>query len=136
MRVAVGMFGTSGVLANVDPSAQTSAVLVGKDAAATTFHVMHNDGTGTCTTIDLGPDFPAGTQETDLYEVRIYCAPNSDRIGVSLERLNTGHVAQALLTTNLPDPGTFLSPHVWASNGAAAAVVAIDVLSLYIESDY
>ncbi|MDQ4136161.1 MAG: DUF2793 domain-containing protein, partial [Pseudomonadota bacterium] len=91
---------------------------------------------GSCRVIDLGSDFPANTQEVDLYEVRFFCAPNADRIGVSLERLNTGHVAEATLTTDLPDAGTLLGPQIWISNGTAAAAVAIDVVSQYIETDH
>lgn len=136
LRVAVGLFATVAVLPNADPSAQVHAVFVGKNAADTTFRIMHNDGTGACTAIDPGADFPADTQEADLYEARFFCAPNGDRIGVSLERLNTGHLAEAVLTTDLPAAGTLLSPQIWINNGAAAAAVAIDVVSQYIETDY
>ncbi len=86
--------------------------------------------------VDLGANFPADTQEVDLYETRFYCAPNSDRIGVSLERLNTGHRAEATLTTDLPDAGTLLCPQIWINNGAVAAAVGVDVMSQYIETDY
>ncbi len=136
LRLAVGLFAGVGVLPNADPSAQANAVFVGKNAGDTTFRIMHNDGSGSCTVIDLGSDFPANTQEVDLYEVRFFCAPNADRIGVSLERLNTGHVAEATLTTDLPDAGTLLGPQIWISNGTGAAAVAIDVVSQYIETDH
>ncbi len=135
-RVAVGLLATPNALPNADPSAQTDAVIVGKDAADATFRIMHNDGSGACTVANLGMNFPADTQEIDLYEARFFCAPKSDRFGVSLERLNTGHVAEAVLTADLPDAGTLLSPQIWINNGAAAAAVAIDVVSQYIETDY
>jgi hypothetical protein len=136
MRVAVGLLATVSLLPNADPSAQTNAVFLGKNAADTTFRIMHNDGAGACTVVDLGPDFPADTQEVDLYEARFFCAPNGDRIGVSVERLNTGHVAEATLTADLPDAGTLLGLQIWLNNGAAAASVALDIVSQYIETDY
>jgi hypothetical protein len=136
LRLAVGLFATANTLPNAEPSAQTHAVFVGRNAADATFRIMHNDGSGSCTVVDLGANFPADTQEVDLYETRFYCAPNSDRIGVSLERLNTGHRAEATLTTDLPDAGTLLCPQIWINNGAVAAAVGVDVMSQYIETDY
>ncbi len=136
MRAAVGLFATVATLGNADPSAQTNAVLVGKNAGATTLHIMHNDGAGACTTIDLGAGFPADTKEIDLYEVRFFCAPNSNRIGVSVERLNTGDLAEATLTADLPDAATLLAPQIWVNNGTAAVAVGVDVVSQYIETDF
>jgi hypothetical protein len=136
MRAAVGLLATVSTLPNADPTSQTNAVMVAKNASAGTFQILHNDDSGACTAIDLGANFPADTQEVDLYEVRFYCASYSDRIGISVERLNTGHIAEATLTTDLPDPSTLLSPQVWVNNGAAAAAVAVDVVSQYIETDY
>jgi hypothetical protein len=55
-------------------------------------------------------------------------------------RLNTGHVASGTLTGGaavLPAADVLLTPfQAWVSNNTTAAAVAIDIMSVYVETDY
>ncbi len=53
-----------------------------------------------------------------------------------MTRLNTGDVASGSLTADLPVNNQLMAPHFWRNNGTTALAVAIDVASLYIETDY
>jgi hypothetical protein len=134
-RCFVGLAATVAALPNADPSAIVDMVGVGNDSADTALQVMHNDGTGTATKVALGANFPANTLSADLYELQLFCAPNSGSIDYRVERLNTGHVASGTLAADLPASGAFLCPHLWVNNGATAAACAIDLVSLYVEAD-
>mgnify|MGYP000365593319 CR=1 FL=1 len=52
-----GLDSTMADLGNVDPSTLLNCVGIGKDASDTNLHVIHNDGTGVATKIDLGDNF-------------------------------------------------------------------------------
>jgi hypothetical protein len=95
---------------------------------------MRNDGSGTATATDLGANFPANTSGADLYELAIWCAPNSGTINYRVERLNTTFVAEGALSTDLPVNTALLAPQVWVNNGTTAATVAIDVMSQYVDA--
>jgi hypothetical protein len=118
-----------------NPSSQSNAVCVGADDTDTTLQVMHNDGSGTCTKVNLGASFPANTTNTDWYEVRFGCDPNGSVIHYSVERLNTGDYAEGTLSTNLPVNTTFLNPQAVFYTGATAAAVALDLGAMLIHSD-
>jgi hypothetical protein len=132
----VGLHSATTVIGNVNPSTLTQMVGVGTDNGQTTLRIMTNDGTAAASTIDLGANFPANTLSTDLYELILFCAPNGSTIGYRIERLNTGHVAEGTLSTDLPTNTTLLSPQVWRNNGATAAAIGIDVVGQYAETDY
>ena len=135
-RLFVGMQASTAVIGNVNPSTLANIIGVGCDNAQTTLRIMHNDGAGAATTIDLGANFPSNTLSTDLYELTLYCAPNASSVFYRVERLNTGHVAEGTITTDLPANTTLLSPQIWRNNGATAAAVGIDIVGQYLETDY
>ncbi len=135
-RMFVGMQASASVIGNVNPSTLANIIGVGSDNAETTLRIMHNDGAGAATTIDLGANFPSNTLSTDLYELTLYCAPNASSVFYRVERLNTGHVAEGTITTDLPANTTLLSPQIWRNNGATAAAVGIDCVGQYLETDY
>ena len=87
------------------------------------------------TKVALGANFPANTLSADLYELQLFCAPNAAGIDYRVERLNTGQVASGTLAADLPASSTFLCPRLWVNNAATAAACAIDLVSLYVESD-
>ena len=135
-RMFVGLSATAGVLANADPSTFLNQIGLGCDAGQTTLRIIHNDGAGVSTLVDLGANFPAQTLSTDMYELQLYCAPNGSTVGYRVERLNTGHVAEGTISTDLPINTTLLSPQLWRNNGATALAVGIDVVHQYMETDY
>jgi hypothetical protein len=135
-RTFVGMHGLASNIGNVDPSTLANIIGVGNDSADTTLQIMHNDGAGNATKINLGANFPANTVNVDMYELALFCAPNGSTVGYRVERLNTGDVAEGTLSTDLPASTQLLTPHVFRHNGGTAAAVGIDIVSIYIETDY
>lgn len=119
----------------VAPSSSINIIGVGTDATDSTLVVMHNDGSGTATRISLGANFPDHTLSVDMYELVLFCAPNTSTVGYQVTRLNTGDVATGTITTDLPSSTTLLGPQVMRNNGATALAVGIDMVSLYIETD-
>lgn len=136
MRSFVGLWATATAITNVEISTLTNFIALAQNAAHTNLQIMHNDGSGTATIIDLGANFPGNTANTDMYDFRLFCPPNASSVFWSVTRLNTGHVAEGEITTDLPSNTTLLSPQVAVCNGATAAAVAVDVVSQYIETDY
>lgn len=108
------------------PSNLTEAVVVGWDSADTNLQVMHNDGSGTCTKVDLGASFPANNT-TAVYRAWIWAEPNDSVIYYRVERLDTGTVITGTLTTNLPTSTVFLAPRNYMNNGGTASAVVLDI---------
>ncbi len=79
---------------------------VGSDSADTNLQVFHNDGTGVCTKIDLGINFPAnrtsGSALTTIYSIELFNAPNSSEVLYLVTNKETGNSAQGTVSSNLP----------------------------------
>lgn len=133
--ICAGMVSTV-TIANGDPANYLSCVFAGKSDGDANLSIYHNDGSGTCTKIDLGANFPANTANIDAYEVRVAALPNSDRYFISVERLFTGHVAEMALTVNIPDATTMLTPIIQGNTGSSTVAMAMDIVTQYVETDY
>lgn len=128
-RCFIGMAGTSGLLANANPSSLLNIIGAGADSGDANLSIMHNDGTGSATKIDLGPSFPANTRTADAYELILQCNPDVT-ITFTVTNLTTGSTVSGNLAagTNLPSALTLLAPQIWRNNGSTAAAVGIDVI--------
>jgi hypothetical protein len=133
-RLFVGMTSTAAVLGNSDPSAFTNIIGIGLDAADTTLQIMHNDGAGTATKINLGASFPESTN-TDLYELSLYCPPNGIEVDYQVINLSTGVSTSGAIINNLPANTQLLAWQIWRHNVATGLAVGVDVASVYIETD-
>lgn len=132
-RFFVGMSTSAAVIANSEPMNNAALLGFGANMSQTTMRVWSGGGTA----VDLGANFPVKTQNSDLYEVRIFCPPNTGSAGNiywSVTRLNTGHYSEGVFDS-LYTPSGLLSPQIWINNGTTASAVAIDVISQYIETD-
>lgn len=132
-RLFVGMSTSSAVITNGEPMNNAALRGFGANMSQTTMRVWSGGGTA----VDLGANFPVNTQNADLYEVRIFCPPNTGSAGDihwSVARLNTGHYSEGVFDS-LYKPSGLLSPQIWINNGTTASAVAIDVISQYIETD-
>jgi len=136
-RFFVGLSATTGAFGNADPSSLLNLIGIGMDTGDTNIQFMHNDGAGTATKVTLGASWPRPTANTQFYELRLFVAPNTTTFYWSLENLDPANnlIVEGSVTTNIPSNTTLLSPQVWINNAAQAAAVAIDVSSLYIETD-
>jgi len=133
-RLFVGLTSSTAVLGNNDPSTFTNIIGVGLDAADTTLQIMHNDGAGTATKINLGANFPESTN-TDMYELALYCAPNGTEVFYEVINLTTNTEIKGSITTNLPLNTQLLTWQLWRHNSTTGAAVALDIASVYLETD-
>lgn len=119
-------FGLRGVTTNptsVEPSSQTNIIGFGYDSGSTNLFVMHNDGAGAATTIDLGSNFPVAAGE--LYDFELTCAPGGGTVDYSIRRLNTGDTLSGTLSTNLPATSQFLSGALWVATAGTAGIAQL-----------
>jgi hypothetical protein len=90
----------------VTVASMLNVIGVGSDAADTNLQVFHNDGSGTCTKIDLGVDFPAnrtsGAALTTTYSIELFNANASASVIYKVTNNETGVIAVGEITTNLP----------------------------------
>jgi len=139
-RMFIGMRNSTATPTNVEPSTITNCIGVGNGAANTNLFIYYG-GSAAQTPINLGANFPCNTNSQDLYELTLFSSPNSNNsVGYRVERLNTGDVASGTLTgvagTALPLSTTLLTMNTFRTNNASTGVVALDYVSIYIETDY
>jgi len=136
-RTFVGLVGNSAVIGNVDPSTLTNILGFAADSGDDNFSFMHNNTIGiTATKEQLSSNFSAKSQNTDIYEVRIYCASGDSSIHYSIENLSNPSYCEGVVTTSIPSNTTFLSPQVWTNNGTMGLAAGIDVVSQYMETNF
>jgi hypothetical protein len=79
---------------------------VGSDALDTNLQVFHNDGSGVCTKINLGANFPAnrtaGAALTTVYSIELYNDSASTDVKYCVRNKETGDIAMGTISTNLP----------------------------------
>lgn len=134
-RMFVGLTSTTAAIGNVNPSTLVNIIGFGADTGDTTLQVMHNTSVGVATKIDLGASFPANTRSTDMYEFSLYCQPNGSTVNYQVINLTTGNIANGVISTNLPLNTQLLAMQLWRHNGGTASAVALDIVSMYIETD-
>ncbi len=134
-RTFFGMNSSTAAPTNVEPSSVVNMIGFGCDAADASFTFMHNDGTGTAVKETLTGSFPCNTSGVDMYEYRIYAAPNSSTIYYSLARLNTTDFFEGSVTMDIPSSTTMLNNQIWISNNTTALAASIDIASFYVETD-
>lgn len=124
LRVAIGLSATLPNLA-LEPSATLNCILMAADAGDANMQVMHNDGAGACTKIDLGASFP---KTNNVVYLPVFTASaNGTTVDYSVTRLDDATVpaATGTLSTNLPASTTFMAFDFCCGNGASAAIASI-----------
>jgi hypothetical protein len=95
-----------GTVSLIQLSTLVNLIGVGSEAIDTNLQVFHNDGSGTCTKIDLGVGFPAnrptGDLMTTMYSIEIYNGSLETDVKYRVKNLETGEIAQGTITTDLP----------------------------------
>ena len=123
---------------NNEPSALVHMIGMGHDstdANTGNWFLMHNDGSGTATKIDLGTN--AARNTTDGYDLIMFCPPGpGSQIFVLIVNIRTGVVVyNSSVSTDLPAVGTALAFKGEARNGVATAD-NLEFAKVYISSDY
>jgi hypothetical protein len=108
---------------NAEPNLQTECILVAKLSTSNNLHILHNDNVGTCTSIDLGANFPANN---NIYKYRVILqriSAGNYNIQIIRKTLSTGALLLSTnynLTTDLPTAGGVLQQIHFITNNASA----------------
>lgn len=133
-RQFVGLYGTAGVIGNVDPSSLLNMVGLGKDTADTNLQFMYNDGSGTATKVDTG----IAMATSDVICFRMFSPSGSGKVYFSVQKLNgagTPFTADTGVSTDVPAATTGLAIQNWCNNGATASAIDPHWMNYYIETD-
>ena len=123
MRVGIGMTSATG-MGTAQPSAGLNRAMIAKDSTDTNLQFMHNDGSGTCTKVDLG-FVPAINQWLNL---AIWQNPGSLDVHFLVANRSTGTLFYSKATTNTPATGTLLSSEVFSGlSGTTGTAVILHV---------
>lgn len=134
-RTFAGLTSSTGVLINANPSTFLNIIGFGHDAGDANFSFMCNDGTGAATKIDLGADFAAQSTNTNMFEFSLFAAPTGTTVYYQARNLITNVDVYGSVNTNLPANTQLLAMQLWRTNNATATAVALDVVSIYMETD-
>lgn len=134
-RMFVGMTSSVTTLGNSDPTSFFNVLGLGSNSADTNLKIIHNDGSGLCTEVDLGSNFPANTRSVDVFELIIYATKNSSEVHFQVRNLSTDAIFNHTASTNIPSPTQLLSWQLWRNNGTTSSSVGLDVMSVYVETD-
>ena len=142
-----GFLGFSSATASIwgranNPSGTTSSNIcigMGFDAADSTWSTWVR-GTASSVVTKIDTFIPKPT-DLSMYEASIFCASGQvDEIHFSLEDISSYNSTWSYYgtqsTLNGPRPGTALSHRIWGNTGTASTVLALDVISMYIETDF
>lgn len=111
---------------NVDQTTLTNIVGVCQLSTSTNMHVIHNDASGTATTIDLGVNYPCNDSQ---YNYFITIEQNALNYAVTVERVTVATGASIsttnTLTTNIMDYTTgVIQICTWITNNATASIAS------------
>lgn len=134
-RGFVGFTSLTTAPTNVNPSTIINVLGVGCDDTDTTYQIMHKTGTGAVTKIDTGISKSAA-DNTEAYELAMFCAPGVTAVHFEFTNLSTGVVFTHTATTGIPAERQLLAPFGYYSVGSTSSVIGISLMSLYLETDY
>jgi len=85
--VSAGIKAAGGAKGNIEPSTSLNVVQLAADSGDTQMQIMHNDGTGTCTKIALGSDWPAVFTDDISYRLILTTLSNSRQVSYTAIRM-------------------------------------------------
>jgi len=136
-RAFTGFRNATAAPTDVQPSSLTNILGMGWDSADTNIQFMYNDGAGTASKVDLGASFAVPTTDrAAVYELAMFCAPNTTTINYEVTNLTSGAVATGSVNTDIPGTTTALNFYGYTSVGGTSSVVGYTLFGLYIETDY
>jgi hypothetical protein len=122
-------------------SSLTNNIGIGNDSGDANLQVIYNDGSGSASKLDLGPNFPAnrtsGLSQTTIYSVQLYNYPGSSSVLYEVTNQETGSVVNGTLTTNLPSSNlllNFFASRAMGSGGGITNSGQFDLMKLGVYS--
>lgn len=136
-RFFMGVRSSLATFSDVEPSTLTNIIGLAFDAADTNMQIMHNDGSGTATKIDLGASFPVPTAaNTDYYELQLECTAGGN-VNYTAKKLSaTTATATGTISTNMPASTQFLGFGAVHTAGGTLNNCLCFFLSVYIEQSF
>jgi hypothetical protein len=112
-----GLQGSAAVLGG-QPSALTNLFAIGFDNSDTNLHLLHNDGSGAATKVDLG----LSRVTPQLIDFIAFCPPNGQEIIARIlnRSADTVLLDNVAFATDIPDAAQFLALHNQVRNFAGA----------------
>lgn len=123
-RTFVGINSNFGNVGNIQPSTQTNCIGVGNDTGETVLSIMHNDGSGVCTKVSLGANYPATSGF--YYTFSISNSPIGIYVRVQKYTLSFVFIEETILriTSNTPT-SILLYPSYNRNNETTATAVSV-----------
>ncbi len=142
-RACCGLLASTVAPTDVEPSTLVDGVWMGWNAGDANVQIMHNDGTGAATKIDLGASLPVPTgADFNAYLLELY-SPNAltQSVQYRVVRFNAidrsvSAEATGTITTDLPDVLTLLANRVWTSVGGTSSAIGVSLYGVGIDLDY
>lgn len=135
VRALVGLCNqTTALSTSLSPLTQVDTISMAFETGETNWRLQYNDGSGNCTRVDLGANFPVNA--TAVYTLTLFCFPNDSSVYYEVQREDSLFLATGTLTTDIPSTTTFLAFHTHVNNGGTAAACSFDTHGAYINTDY
>jgi hypothetical protein len=126
---------TAATIVDYTAAATTTPGRIGVARTGTGNLYLVNCVSGTApTALDLGANFAVNTAH--LYELILFAKPNDSTVYYRVTNLSTGNSATGSLTTNIPAATSFLSPICTIGSIAATSANTLDLIKLYLETDF
>lgn len=147
VRAFVGLSSSLAAPTNVEPNTLTNSIgLAQLSTDATQLYLVYG-GSAAQTAIALGTNYPPfnGTVSATagvFYDLTLFAPPNANgTVYYRIERIGTAFAVEGVITpgtpgTQTPLNTTLLAPRAWRCNNATALACAIDISSIYLETDY
>lgn len=131
-RMFIGLYNSFSAPTDTNPSTYTDIIGIGYDSGDANVQVMHNDGSGTATKINLGSSFPKPTaSNTNFYDLTLVSdASGSGAVAYTVVAQPSGATATGTISTNLPSTSTTLTWWTQVSAGGTGDAVSIAVFGL------
>lgn len=136
-RYFSGFSNSTSAPTDVDPSTLTNVFGIGYDDTDANLQFMHNDGSGTCTKVDLGSSFAVSTSDrTNFYRLIMYAEPNTSTVYYKVIDMVDGDVATGSVSSDLPSNTTMFGAYGYTSVGGSSAVTGFSLMQLEIFTDF
>lgn len=116
----------------------TNVIGIGSDALDTNLQIFHNDGTGTCTKIDLGLDFAANRDSINPYSnfiiFELYNPIDSSNVHYRVKSVFFDTTVEGTITTNIPDNVTALAMQGCRTSGSSSNNCSFDYSQMVLSS--
>jgi hypothetical protein len=120
IRFFFGVSTNTSPFSNVEPNTLLNCAGFCRPSTSNNLHLIHNDNTGTATTLDLGSNFPANTINTDKYRVFWRKVPTG--LYLKIERVGTAFSYETTLTSDIPALSTGLNFGAYIVDTSGASV--------------